>query len=279
MIIELVTVIINSNRYTDYYKNCPFNLGMFEINKCGNRRCLSIGNNDYICSYNASSGIYSFNYCSLSKYETETGERLDTAESDKDITCNKSDSKIINHANVDLFFSECENNNNFTDYYYCNRKDNFKNYSYIHNRFCDSSNICDKKFNSLIVFEGGIIICCGLNLIVFSIFLCKLNRVEHKEDLVRNSRNNILIRNVNTITERNLNRRSSNRQNESNCSTEGNKNQQEIKDFKIENVENILVENKEVFVLNSNIMTLSSIETKKNNKIEDIENDDKNPDK
>ena len=252
MILELSINIINSNKYTDYYQNCPFYYGLFELNKCQNRRCLSIENNNYICSYNASSGIYSFNYCLHLKTETESGQRADTTNIEDDIICDKAIYKK-NHTKVDLFFSECNNTN--SDIYYCYRKDSFKTYLSISNDICDSKNICDEKHSILGTIKAGIIISCCLNFILFIILLCKIYQKENRKG---SAENHVLIGNVNTVS-RNLNsRRNRNRQNESNCSTEGNKNQEDIKDFKIENAKNILVENKEVFVLTSNIMTVSS---------------------
>ena len=263
MILELSINIINSNKYTDYYQNCPFYYGLFELNKCQNRRCLSIENNNYICSYNASSGIYSFNYCLYLKTETESGQRADTTNIEDDIICDKAIYKK-NHTKVDLFFSECNNTN--SDIYYCYRKDNFKIYSDIENDICDKKNICDEKQNILGVLKGGIIIDCCLILLTFIIFLCKIYRTEHRKKPIEN---NILVDNLNTA--RGLNtRRNINKQNESNCSTEGNKNQEEIKDFKIENAKNILVENKEVFVLTTNIMTIPSKGMKNRKESEDF---------
>ena len=89
MILEIIINVINSNKYTDYYKNCPFYFEFSELNKCKNRRCLSIENNNYICSYNASSGIYSFNYCLNSKYDVESSKRLDIIKIEENIICEK----------------------------------------------------------------------------------------------------------------------------------------------------------------------------------------------
>ena len=272
MIMEIVVNKVNSNKYTDYYKNCPFNLGTFKLNKCENRRCLSIGNNDYICSYNASNGIYSFNYCTFSKFEPESGQRLDTTEVEKKIICEKATYKK-DHINVDLFFSEC-NNNNYTDFYYCNRQDNFKSYSNIDKDICDANNICDEKHTPYVITEAVVIIACCLIILIFIVLIYKIHRMERKKESIDN---NILIANINTISARRLNRRRNSRNNESNCSTEGNRNQEEIKDFKIENAENILVENKEVFVLTSNIKDIPSVE-KKNANENGVNGDDKKND-
>ena len=254
MILELVICIINFNKYTDYYKNCPFyfeSSELNELNKSKNRRCLNIENNNYICSYNASSGIYSFNYCLYSKYDVESNQRLDINKVVEDIVCDKFDYNT-NNINLNKFISN-------KDFYYCNRKTNFKKYSNIDNKICNEENVCDEKSSILGIIKVGIIIDCFLFLLIFIIFLCKIYRKEYRG---KKSENNIVNRNINTTSNLNT-RRNRKKENESNCSTEGNKNQEEIKDFKIENAENILVENKNVYMLTSNIMTISTTRREK----------------
>ena len=124
MILELIVGIINSNKYTDYYKNCPFYFESSELNKCKNRRCLFIENNNYICSYDASNKIYSYNYCLYSRSDIESNEQKETNKNKENIECSKVIDKKEGNVNVDIFFSECKN---YTDIYYCYRKDNVKN--------------------------------------------------------------------------------------------------------------------------------------------------------
>ena len=277
MILELVIGIVNSNKYTDYYKNCPFYFGLFELNKCKNRRCLPIESNYYICSYDASNKIYSSNYCLYSKYDIESNQQLDAVKIGVNIICEKATYKY-DHINVDLFFSECDNN---TDIYYCYRKDNFKIYSNIGNHNCDNENVCDKNHKILGISEIVLIIICCLIQFIFVIFLCKIFRMEHRKKPAQNIVN---VGTLNTTSARNLNRRRSrsrnrsrSRKNESNASTEGNKNQEDIKDFKIEKAKNILVENKEVFVLKSSI-TFSSdrMKERKGSENQKINNENNN---
>ena len=234
-IFELIIITINYTKFTSYWKNCPYLLSDLEYNIHFKRRCelYNINNNSR----------YSYQYiCSYDSSKDFKNDFSKKIESNNIICVPFNESIIENYYNYDiiiLFTNEYKDEKKF----FCSRTNIPEKNSSIKDKDCNN-----KKFRYMIatvILPYLRIICIFWPLLIIYIM----------PDTARENRN-FFLRNFESISRQSTKISEISRGNE---------------DFVKQNTQNIIIENKEEFKINTNI---KNIET--NNNINNIESNIEN---
>ena len=267
-----IVVLINTGRFEKFIKNCPFYLNKLDYSLNFGRRCelYNINYNSrysyqYICSYDSSKDFVDSN-----KKKLKQGVIPDK------VICTKYNNELLNNNIVNNFI----NVYNKKDKYYCSRTNmpQENDYSFAKAKDCKMSKY--KLMLSLSFIDFIQYIYPLLYLIIFSKY--RRNAFRRRiRDRIRNSNDHVLperrdsirraifrinidlmnlgrflnfIRNVAIIN---------NASSPSNNSTQRSENPGEDIGFRPEKTINIIIENKEEFIIEQNIKNLSNDKTNK----------------
>ena len=232
----------NDEKYRKYLKNCPYTISDLELNLHLERRCdlYNINNNSrysyqYICSYNSAK---EFKYKENQIDNKKVPKKLEKKIKSDYVICLKVESLIENNSIVNLFSQEYAN----SDKYYCSRTNKPNDFIYIEHKDCNNKT----KKNYIFIF----------NLIYFLqafYILIYMKYISVRRDsLYRNMRHFHRFDNPNDKTKES-------------------ENSIGINNFRKENTINIIIENKKIFPIKSDIKNCFTI-NKSNIKI-NIEQD------
>ena len=232
---ELILIVVNSSKFAIFWRNCPFIISDLDYNLHLNRRCelYNINNNSR----------YSYQYiCSYDSSKDFKNDFSKKIESNNIICVPFNESIIENYYNYDviiLFTNEYKDEKKF----FCSRTNIPEKNSSIKDKDCNN-----KKFRYMIatvILPYLRIICIFWPLLIIYIM----------PDTARENRN-FFLRNFESISRQSTKISEISRGNE---------------DFVKQNTQNIIIENKEEFKINTNI---KNIET--NNNINNIESNIEN---
>ena len=258
-LMEILITLINKNKMKNYYKNCPFFINS-PIEYLFEKRCIFYNKNEnsrfsyqYICSYDASKDFTNDkcenNICSEIKKENVVCTRLTTL--------------IENNDMVQNFFKVY----NGYEKFYCSRTDMPIDQKYIKQEECNKVKSQYKNQNilnycSFFIFCFHFIICLCLTK---KKYVRNVVRIHERGDLLQVNERNLLgllnfltrmindnIRIVFNMTNINNNRNLSN----VNTVASQNSNNNENKDNDISKTQNIIIENKVAYDIDTNIRKL-----------------------
>ena len=214
----------NDEKYRKYLKNCPYIINDLDLNLHLERRCdlYNINNNSrysyqYICSFNSAK---EFKYKENQIDNKKVPKKLEKKIKSDYVICLKVKSLIKNNSIVNLFSQEYAN----SDKYYCSRTNKPNDSIYIEHKDCNNK----VKNNYIYIF----------NLIYFlQIFYIQLymKYISAKRDS--------LYRNILHFHQFN----------NPNDETKESENSIGINNFRKENTINIIIENKEIFPIKSDV--------------------------
>ena len=222
-ILEIVLILVNSNRYLEYRRDCPYLLRDVNYNIHYKRRCelYSINLNSrytyqYICSYDSSKDFNN----KLKSKEIQPNK----------VICVKMQNVINNNYYIHFFVNEYK----YETKYYCSRTNLPKKYSFATHKDCEN-----KKYIYIII---------SYFLIYLKIvYFCQVPSIIKK--LIVNDYN-INVRNFNrffAVIRNHMN----NTINSTKASEKSNQNRNE--EYVKQNTKNIVIENKKEIPINENI--------------------------
>lgn len=218
-ILELVIISINFKKYKEYWKNCPFVISDLEYKKHIRRRCELYNIN--------SNNRYSYQYiCSYDSSKDFKKFFLEQNNKYNKIICIPLNTNIKNNMIVNEFYKEYKSEKK----YYCSRTNKPQNYSYAKSNDCN-----DTKYRYMLLF----VILPFLRILF--LFWPYFTVLLLPEDRIRRNRN-FYFDNLD------ISRKSTNISEIS----------REIVNFEKEKTKNIIILNKEEFIINKNIKNLET---------------------
>jgi len=218
----------NDEKYRKYLKNCPYTISDLELNLHLERRCdlYNINSNSrysyqYICSYNSAK---EFKYKENQIDNRKVLKKLEKRISSDYVICLKAESLIKNNSIVNLFSKEYVN----SDKYYCSRTNKPNDFIYIDHKDCNN------KIKKTYIYIFNFIY--FLQVFYIQIYMKYIS-------VRRNSLYNFGNRNMPNFHQFN----------DANDETKASENSIEINNFRKENTINIIIENKEIFTIKSDI--------------------------
>ena len=245
IVFENFILDINDGNYRKYLKICPYTISDLDLNLHLGRRCdlYNINNNNrysyqYICSYNSAKEFkYKENQIDFNKKVKNLEKEI---KSDY-VICLKVKSLIKNNSIVDLFSKEYTN----SDKYYCSRTNKPNDFAFASHKDCN--NKIKKGFIYLFNFL------CFLQIFYFEIYMKYIS----VGSFYYSENRNIPLH--------------FHQFNNPNDETKDSENSIEINRFRKEKTINIIIENKEVFPIKSDIKKCFTVN--KNNDKNNIEQD------
>lgn len=229
---EIILLYINSAKFTEYWRNCPYLFTDIDYKSNIGRRC--------ILYYFNSNSRYSYQYlCSFdSSKEFETKIRSKEIKPNN-VICIMAKNIFEYNESINQFLNIYQNKIK----YYCSRTNIPKIYSF------DKNNKSCKKIKNIFIMVSYVLIYIRI------IYFCFLPKIIKK--MLINNNNNIERRLFNHIIIFSLSN-NLNRSNNSTKITENNNNQSRNEDFVRQNTKNIVVENKQEFSVEADINNLGN---------------------
>ena len=230
---------INDGKYRKYLKICPYTISDLDLNLHLRRRCdlYNINNNSrysyqYICSYNSALEFrYKENQIDLQK----KAKKLEKEINPDYVICLKVESLIKNNSIIDSFSKEYTN----SEIYYCSRTNKPNDFSFATHKDCNS------KIKKGFIYIFNFI--CFLQIFYFQIYMRYMS-----------------LRFRRLYNFQNGNMPHFHQFNNPNDVTKDSENSIEINNFRKENTINIIIENKEIFPIKSDIKKCISVNKREN---------------
>ena len=246
IVCENFVLDINDEKYRKYLKICPYTISDLDLNLHLGRRCdlYNINENSrysyqYICSYNSGKEFkYKENQID---YKKEI-KKLEKEINSDYVICLKVETLIKNNSIVDLFSKEYAN----SDKYYCSRTNKPNDFTYAEHKDCNN------KIKKTFIFIFNLF--CFLQIFYFQIYMKYIS-----------------VRAGNLYYLENRNIPHFHQFNNPNDETKDSENSIEINSYRKEKTINIIIENKEIFPIKSDIKKCISL--KKSNTNDNIEQD------
>jgi hypothetical protein len=220
---------VNDGNYRKYLKICPYIISDLDLSLHLGRRCdlYNINNNSrysyqYICSYNSAK---EFRYKENQIDYKKEAKKLEKEIKSDYVICLKVESLIKNNSIVDSFSKEYAN----SDKYYCSRTNKPKDFIYAKHKDCNN------KIKKGFIYIFNLI--CFLEIFYFQIYMRYIS---------------LKIGNLNNFENRNI-FHLFHQFNNPNDETKDSENSVEVNNFRKENTINIIIENKEIFPIKSDI--------------------------